>query len=335
MANTTIICQGYTTSAFLSFEGYFSETKISHTSFSCEMKQNVLQSQAALAYADGVNTIHRTKGPFILDTPAISLTLSFELGPYLLSQIIKAIAKKRNVKITVKLDDKATNMSWEFSECYLTSFSFDVSENTVLSVSLGLFVRTDYIFYNWSKRTVWKGSEEALPIKNAEGMGASVSLTDATMTGLIPYYAWGIAFSGSSLQDVIGFSFSFSQEVIPKYECHGGKNKFANAASQILFGLPAIEFSTKQFKGGTASSVKYGNHSGGTENKSEAEEISSITSGQTETFKKTFTNDNIDVKLYGQKLMTLTGCEEISLTPSWDTFPMVEKTFLVNGTVTV
>lgn len=323
MPNTRLVCQGFTNAAWLATPENSSYTKISFTSFSCTFNNTVIQSQAAMGFANSVNKIRRTKGPFIQDVPKIDLSIEFEIDRKLLSEIVKSIVEQRNGKFKVKFTDHATSMTWEFSECYMTSFSFSVSGDSILSVSLSFFVLIDEINYSWEDRTSKKyGEDKILPIK-----------TQGEERAVIPYYDFSLKYRGEKINDVISFEFSMNQSVEPKYECSGTNKKFAPTTNHLLIGLPEFDFSYSAFIGGEEARVKYYDDYDKREN------------GEAHAFHKRYDDLNDDsVEIYirkggsssdREKLFELTGCKEISAVPSSGSFPSISRKFIVDGVMKI
>ena len=325
MPNTKIICQGFTKSARIDIPPGSKWEKVSLKSFSCTFNKNILQSQAAMAYATSVKNVRRTKGPFLLDVPSIDLSIEIEVYRDMFNEILNAIANHRNEHFRVNFIDHASGINWLFNECYVTSCSFSISEDSILSVSLSFFVVTDRINFDWNQRSIGDrfGNEE-LPIR-----------PQYESRGVIPYYdfAVGMGDGSNTLADVMGFSFDFSQSVEPKYECSGSNHVYAHSASHLLFGMPNIEFTLTIFMGGVNDRVNYGDHT-------------SNANGTATTFHDTIRSLNNDtIKLYirkkqrnsreYEKVLTMTGCVDVSMSPNFDTFPSHEHKYIVNGILKV
>lgn len=323
MPNTRLVCQGFTNAAWLATPENSSYTKVSFTNFSCTFNNTIIQSQAAMGFANSVKKVRRTKGPFIQDVPKIDLSIEFEVDRKLLSEIVKSVVEQRNGKFKVKFTDHATNMTWEFSECYMTSFSFSVSGDSILSVSLSFFVLIDEINYSWEDRIPKKyGEDKILPIET-QGGGRAV----------IPYYDFSLKYRDEKINDVISFEFSMTQSVEPKYECSGSNKKFAPTTDHLLIGLPEFDFSYSAFIGGENGKVKYYNNYDKNGN------------GKADTFHKTNNDLNDDsIAIYirnggyssdREKLFELTGCKEISASPSSGAFPSISRKFIVDGVMKI
>ena len=305
--SATVICSGFTTAVQIAFSNTYQ--KISKTSFSVTLRKAIIQSQGTWYHASGINSFNRTKGPYIHDVPVIECSLTFEASKNLITSIFQFITSNRNNKIKVKLTDKDSGIDWEFKECYLQSLSFSVSKNSILSVSLNLFVRTDEVNYQWSKRT-----------SNAQGNDTTLPLSSDD--SFIPYYTWKIT-SGSAdteIDDIVDFSFSYTQNITPKYMCIGSSGDTAPAASHLIFGLPMIEFSLTQliYK---AKTMNYTTGASGTNHVRAASDD--------------LNKDYLNFYIMGVKLFTLYGITEIEHSPVFEDTMTCKTTYSVNGKITV
>ena len=320
MGNTKLVCQGFTNAAWLKTPLSSSYQKISCVNFSSSFENEIIQSQGAMGYANSVLDLKRTKGPYIQDVPKIDLSIEFELDRNLFRSIVDSIMKKRNGEFKIKFKDFATGIIWEFSECYFTSFSFSIGRDSLLSVSMSFFVRIDEINYGWRSRdSIQYGDDMILPVQ-----------TQGNERAVVPYYDFSLEYKGKIVRDVISFDFSMSQNLEPKYECSGSKSKFAPVPKKILVGLPSFEFSYSAFIGGEEKSIKY------------YDDYMENGEGPTKTFhrsKEEMDEDIISLYIRNEngngrtKFFDLTGCQEISATPSNGAFPSVSRKFIVDGIV--
>ena len=297
-ASTTLICDGFTAAGFLD------ETKLSLTSYSASHHKTLMQSNAVWNHATSLNTFRRTKGPYIQDVPTISCEISFEPDADLLKNIIDKIIDTRNAIFTVGITDSASEINWDFSECYMQSFSFDVSMDSILSASASFFVVPEQLSYTWSDRTNPQyGSNNNLPLKTP-----------------IPYYAWKISkfLEGETkeITDITEFSFSFNQSITPKYACCGSSENTAPSATHLLFGIPTIEF------GLTRLMVKSGSF---IECESSVEDFTSHKD------KTTLDTNKLLFAIRNTNLFELTGLTEIEQTPTFEGVPAMRTTYSVNG----
>lgn len=293
-ASTTLICDGFTAAGFLDGK------KLSLTSYSASHHKTLMQSNAVWNHASLLNTFRRTKGPYIQDVPTISCEISFEPDITLLSNIINKIISTRNAIFTVGITDSASGIKWIFSECYIQSFSFDVSMDSILSASASFFVVPEQLSYTWNNRTNPKyGSDKTLPLMTP-----------------IPYYAWKISNSSREITDITEFSFSFNQPITPKYSCCGCSEKTAPSATHLLFGIPTIEF------GLTRLMVKKGSFSA-YENSSENFTLHKD--------KATLKTNKLLFAIRDTNLFELTGLTEIEQTPTFEGVPAMRTTYSVNG----
>ena len=296
--STTLLSSGSASFAEIAL-GAGSYTRISLLEYASTFQKTMMQSGAAWRLASGVNSIRRLKGPYIQDVPVVSLELSFEPEEELLASMFKLLKESRNERIKVRFQDPASKIDWAYPECYLQSFSFQVSENTILAVNLSLFVRMDEVHYSRSKRTSIAGGENRLPLKRP-----------------IPYYAWKLE-SDFDLEEVRAFNFSFTQAVTPKYGTVGSAASAAPAFSHVLFGLPAIEFGVTQVMHGSYD-IDFRTDRNGTQHNLD---------------RKLAKND-VEVKVRGRTLFRLTGLAVQEEAPAFDAgIPSHNIKFSVHGTL--
>ena len=291
-ASTTLICDGFTAAGFLD------NTKLSLTSYSASHHKTLMQSNAVWKHATSVNSVRRMKGPYIQDVPTISCEITFEPELSLLQTIINKLITARNSVFKVGITDHSSGINWIFDKCYVQSFSFDVSMNSILAASASFFVVPEYVSYAWSDRGNNNyGSDNLLPIENP-----------------IPYYAWNLSDVNSEIKDISEFSFSFNQTITPKYSCSGDQSTFPPAATHLLFGLPTIEFGMTQLMT-KSGDIDFSSDKDGTQHGSKAE----------------MDTDKISFAVRDNILFELTGLTEIEKTPTFEGVPAMRTTYSVNG----
>ena len=294
---TTLLCGGYTTAGFLGIGAGSIPTKISLTNYSATLRNTLIQSQAMLHQASDVTTVKRTKNAFILGVPTITCDISFEIGFSLLNSLFSVLKSKRNDVLKAKITDKASGIAWDFDECYLQSFSFGVQQDTILSANLSLFVQPNTVSYSYTDRSLIEvGNDTVIPLIQP-----------------IPYYSWKVG----DIEDIIDFSFSYSQQVTPKYECAGDDQALkAPIAEKILFGLPSIEFEYTQLMAkGSVIDIDGDNK---TRHVNEAE----------------LDIDKLTLEVMGKSLCDLTGLALVDSTPNLiGSITSIKKTYIVNGTI--
>lgn len=294
---TTLICSGYTTAGYLAI-GNDVFNKISLISYSASFLNKPIQSQGMAGFATSVNNINRTRGAFILDVPEISCDIEFEVELSLLVDIVNTLKNSRNTFFKVKIRDEASGIEWLFDECYIASFSFSVQKDSILSVNMSFFVQPNTISYSSGNREVLAiGTDRTIPIRQP-----------------IPYYSWRIL-GAEELPDVLEFSFSFSQQIIPKYECGGGDTMLAPVAEKLLFELPVMEFEYTQL---LVKSQQINIQSSSTTFHINEEELN---------------EDDFIINVMGSDLFRLTGLELIEYTPELLGTPSVKKKYSVNGMI--
>lgn len=227
---TTIICQGYTAAGFLALEGGAAR-RLLLSSYTVSFARNLLQAGGAYDYADSVRTARRIKGAWVADVPSIATSLGFYATPPLMKLLCGMLRTRRNGRLSFRLEDEAAGIAWKFDECYLTRLSFGASEHAVTQFDLELFIPTDKIEYEWTRRR---------PM-HSDRLGLGTGVGSEALYDLVPYWAWEIDILGARRRDILDFKFGFSQEIKPKYEC-AGKDSPSKAA-YLLFGLPEISFS--------------------------------------------------------------------------------------------
>ncbi len=225
MSETVMVSGSFTPYAEIAI-GDGAARKISLTGFSAAFHKNKIVSGAAWRFAAGVNAVEQHRGAYCQDVPSVDLSISFEPEADLLKAIFDTLRTERNRKFTVGLYDQDSDIRWRFAECYLNSFSFSVATNTILEVSMTFFVRTDGVSYAWGKR-------------NAHALNR----TEPPVADPVAYYEWRVTDGKTEVSDVTGFSFSFTQNLTPKYGCVGSGAGVAPISTHVLFGLPEMSCS--------------------------------------------------------------------------------------------
>lgn len=298
---TTVLSSGYTAAAKIAFGADGEFVKVSLTNYSASFHKSIIQSNAVWKHAADVNTFNRTRGPYLQDAPVVSCEVSFEPDRKLFQSLIQMIAGNRTEIIKVQFTDFASGVDWLFSECYLQTFSFNVSENTILAVTLSLFVQIDTVNYTWAPETADLKSDAVIPL-----------------TSPIPYYAWNISEGETVLDGIRDFSFSFTQQITPKYGCTGNSSPYAPGAEKLVFGLPSMEF------GMTRVLHEEGSLS-----------FESDKSGTRQKLLTDLDANFIQVGLEDTAIFKLTGITVIENSPSFDGPPSYRVSYAVNGKITV
>ena len=204
--------------------------------------------------------------------------------------------------------DKDNSIQWYFEEIYITGLNFNVSEHTILSVTMSFFVMVSSIYYDWKELDMNAiGSNTIAPIKTPIG-----------------YYRWKLLYGRNNveIQDVTEFNFGFTQEVKPQYECRGNKSQTAPAANDLLFGLPSITFGYSQ-----TMHIK--------QNASYDDALTQMNDlVDLDQTKLSFQLYNLKTRRY-EEIFILTGVKEISSTPTLigNNFKVIRRECNVFGTV--
>lgn len=304
---TKLVSLGYTGAGWLDV-GYDFE-KLMMPSCQIGFASKPMMSRSVFQFGREVQDIRRTKSAYINDVPEISLNLSFEPETKLLSRLLYILARKRNEKLRFKYQDKDSGISWQFDEIYVSSLSFSVSEHTILSVSMTFFVMTDSIYYGWDELELNEVGRDTL----------------APITLPIGYYRWKLKGQDYwEIPDVTEFSFGFTQEVIPQYECRGKLSDEAPTARNIHFGLPSITFGLSQTMH-LKTETRYNDV------RTQMNRQNNLLEN-----KLTFCLYNVDSG-YFDDIFELTGVKEISSTPELigNGFKIVKRDYSVSGRLEV
>lgn len=271
MANQTIMFNGgYTKYASLDGE------VLSLLDFSITFHKNKIISNGAWWFATSVNKFNRTKGAYIQDVPTVDLSINFEPHKDLIKDIMDKLAKDRTNTFKVKLHDPDSSLKWEFDECYLTSLSVSVSRDSLMNVSMGFFVYLERVKYDWSKRDNFNARNRTdLPLNQKDKKP-------------IAYYRCSVKDGGKEMDDVLSYTFNFSQPITPKYICGGENEDVAPAAKHLLFGLPDMNFSITQLMY-KSHDIDYADDNDGT-------------------FMQEADKDKFEFEVEGTKIFQVTGC---------------------------
>ena len=282
MPNTLLISGSYTPYARLSIGA--SGRKISLTGFSATFRKNKVISNGAWRFAESVNSVAQHRGAYFQDVPSIDLSITFEIEADFLEDIFDILRTERNRAFEVSFYDQDSDISWQFEECFLSSFSFSVGTNTILSVSMSFFVRVDGISYSWGLRELH-----------------AINQTDLPLTDPVAYYEWNIRNTRGEIPDITEFSFNFTQQLTPKYGCLGVQSDTAPISTHILFGLPEMSCTITQLM-----------------HKSDSIDFSGDKEGTHMNRRTSFDSDSISFGIRERDIFTLTGVSVKEVTPSFD-----------------
>lgn len=223
------------------------------TSFSLSMNENILQSQGVgkLYYENNGNGhFTRYKMNAVRDYPGYEFSIGIEADYGTLDHFLKKITEKFHAFVNVKFEDRASGILYEFDKCCLTSFSMSVNTDSVAMASFSFVTFKDEIEVKYCKKGYDRNAGRNAP--GAEGYGSSKHGNadgDGNLVGavLMPYWAWGIETTDSygkylNDDDLYEFSVSYSQQVIPKYGCHGVQSDKAPEPTKIIFGVPEVKY---------------------------------------------------------------------------------------------
>ena len=226
---TGLVSLGYTGAGWLDWGDGFK--KLMMPGCNIQFETTPMVSNAVWQFARAVHAVRRTRSAYINDVPRVELNVTFDPERAMFLRLLRFLAETRNSKMQFKYTDHDSGIAWTFPEIYAASFGFNVTEHSILSVSMGFFVMTDSISYQWDDRKL-----------NARGHD-----TEAPIRKPVGYYRWKIQDGDfRDVPDVTEFSFEFRQEIKPQYECRGKDSDEAPVARNLLFGLPSISFDYTQ-----------------------------------------------------------------------------------------
>lgn len=232
---TQILTPGYTWYATL--DGF----ALSVTSFSLDITRNLIKSNAPCGFTsskDKPETIKKLMSQILPDWTQVKISISSQATQALMNLLFSHISTKRNKVLKVLAKDAASDTEFKFDECYLLSFSFDISEGGVLIVNLELMaiVAQDTYVFSINKYTNGGKTQNHSPFNSTVKI---LSYLDCTINGLY---------------DIISLNFNFSQDIIPKFGMIGQFEEPGTESPRIgppqpyklLFGLPNITLGYSQ-----------------------------------------------------------------------------------------
>lgn len=229
---TKMILPGYSGYGTLAFGE--SVIKLYITSFSATYTKNIIKSQAPGGFLtketpEGFSTtrnpesFQKTVSQYLTDWTAVDISMSFQATKSIMSSLFQMIKTNRNQVVKVVFKDSAYSGNITFNQCYLKTFSFDISQGSPVNVSLQLMAIQKTPKLTIGGTTLYAGNSDNKPSQN-----------------LIPY--WDCQLTGKN--DIVSINFSFSQDLTPKFGMRG-LSDFSHCY-KLLFGIPTISLTYSQ-----------------------------------------------------------------------------------------
>lgn len=198
------------------------------TSFSLGMETNLIRSQgnSAIWNRDN-NKFNRMGFKAIKDFSGYELSLSFDVTEIELFNImlLKCVESPHD-SISVSFIDEAYGISYSFAETYIKSLSLNVNNESIAGMSVSLYV---------AKRDIELecGSFAASPF------GEGIGLLDLDV---MPYWKFSAVFEDFTTSELLGFEWSFSQNILPKFGCVASGSTLPQPPSKLIFSAPSVAF---------------------------------------------------------------------------------------------
>lgn len=192
------------------------------TSYSLTLNTNLIRS-GAVAPIYNNNEFKKISLAPLRDFPIYELNISIELNKNICRKLFALIEDYFRQPIHVKFSDKSINLTLNFFDCYVTSFSLNIQNGAVATASLTC---------SYYKDTFELDSE------NHDVEQKSVNEVEKD---LMPYYSWKFEYDGIK-NDVNSFSLNYSQTVTPKFGCIGSSSDKAEAPIAYVISNPTVNF---------------------------------------------------------------------------------------------
>lgn len=220
---TKLITTGYTG------YGLINKNKVSLTSYTLNINRNLINSNGVYNSTKGdVNDVYRNGMPVIQDFPTVDLQIKVQCTKSLFLFFCKMIANQRNKSVQICFVDKSTGFQFVSDYNYLRSMSFSVNQNSILQLDLSFLSISEHLHISNGDFKVFEYVSKELPFTEQQR--------------LMTYWEFYLRDKKSHIPDIIGFDFSFQQDLIPKYGLTKSLTVEAPMCKKIVFGLPKISF---------------------------------------------------------------------------------------------
>lgn len=219
--STKMITPGYSGYGEIAFGDSEQYDFVLVTSFSPTFNRNTIKSNAPGGFLSGKDAklIQRTVSQFINDYNSADISMSFQSTEAIVNSLFTMIKNNRTQIIKIKFTDDAFGCSLSYSECYLKSFSFNISEGGILNVNLQLFSLL--------------GDSYSTTISGYVGKSTTNRSQKLSSYKIIPYYKCSIV----GINNIISYDFNYSQDVNPRFGMIGTST---NKPYKIIFGIPTV-----------------------------------------------------------------------------------------------
>lgn len=225
IGNTKMMTTGYTG------YGLIQNKLVSLVSYSLSIQRNLIVSNGVYNSTQrDINEIYRNGFPVLPDFPTVELQLKIQCTKKILKDFCDIIAKNRNKNIQIGFYDQSIGFQFVSTYNFLRGMSFSVQQNEVLQLDLSfLSLNQNLSIQNQSFRLLnYIKKTQDIPFSNQQR--------------LMPYWQFYLRDEDRHIADIIGFDFSFQQQVIPKYGLVNSSSTKAPMCRKVVFGLPKISF---------------------------------------------------------------------------------------------
>ena len=203
------------------------------TSYTLTINRNIIKSNGchSLVNTDGLNSLTSLGGSYLSDCPDGKLSISYEASSTDIINLFNFLKNNRTESCIVNLEDETYQLSFNFNECFLTSASFSVNENSLIVINLEFYIPLDnsYMFSINGITNPIEKTERILP------------------TDLCVFYRFSVKLTNEEVKNLIGFTYNFTQNINPLYGMLGSYEDKAQKCYKVIFGIPEITMSLSIF----------------------------------------------------------------------------------------
>lgn len=200
------------------------------TSYSLTRNFNVMKSNSVGKFVSGSsNRWNKLSNDVIFDYPIHQLSLGLQVTETALKYLIgQMVANGFQDPISIDFIDDSIDATFCFDKVFITNFSFNVSNNSIATVSLSGKILQKQFDFQIGKHTL-----------NPDSTNSGVS----SLTGniLMPY--WNFEFNYAPFNSdvkAIDFSINFNHNFTPKFIC--GAFEQSQPPFKIIYSVPSLTF---------------------------------------------------------------------------------------------
>lgn len=216
------------------------------TSYSISVSTNVIKSQAAMPFFGP-----RMAGYALRDYPVYSLSVTIEphadIFDYLMKSLFHSTSNNstsaycQGFSVSLVINDNVYSLTHTFSVAYVNGLECDVPNEGACTINLSFVYFGSSWETKFSARTIKQYNiyeDSPAPSSIRTGWDKLVGAS------LMAYYFFGVKYSGYPYYNLYEFSFSFSQDITPKFFCYGAESSQGNAPypKAVVWGLPTLTY---------------------------------------------------------------------------------------------